>query len=202
MSKLIDLSVLINNNTPVYPGDPKVVIEQAGELTQDGYSDQKLTMGNHVGTHLDAPAHMVAGGKTLDQFPIDRFVGRGVLIEGFDLETIQQKDLQPGDVVLFMTGMSEKYHDADYFHDYPAMPDEAAAYLASKKVSMVGVDTGSVDNQDKFPIHKSLLQNEVLIIENLTNLKELMGKEFRVIALPLRLEVDGAPARVVAEITE
>ena len=67
---------------------------------------------------------------------------------------------------------------------------------------MVGVDAGSVDTMDDFPIHKILLAAQVLIIENLTNLNQLAGKDFRVYALPVKLDVDGAPARVIAEVED
>jgi hypothetical protein len=77
---------------------------------------------------------------------------------------------------------------------------EVAKYLVDAKVKMVGVDTCSVDNQDGFPIHKILLAGKVLIIENLTNLNQLTGKDFKVYALPLNLQIDGSPARVIAEI--
>jgi kynurenine formamidase len=63
---------------------------------------------------------------------------------------------------------------------------------------MVGLDTGSVDTGDVFPIHKILLGGDVLIIENMTNLAPLAGKAFTVYALPLKLEVDGSPARAIA----
>jgi kynurenine formamidase len=67
---------------------------------------------------------------------------------------------------------------------------------------MVGVDTYSVDNQDDFPIHKILLSGNVLIIENLTNLRQLADKNFTIYALPINLQIDGSPARVIAEVKE
>jgi arylformamidase len=96
--------------------------------------------------------------------------------------------------------MSDKYHDPIYFEDYPAMSEEVAKYLVEAKIKMVGVDTCSVDNQDGFPVHKILLAGNVLIIENLTNLTQLTGKDFKVYALPLNLQIDGSPARVIAEV--
>ena len=81
------------------------------------------------------------------------------------------------------------------------MSEEIANYLISKKVSMVGVDACSVDNQEGFPIHKLLWAADVLIIENLTNLEVLEGNlSFKIHAYPIKLEIDGAPVRVVAEV--
>jgi len=200
---IIDLSVTLNERTPVYPGDPQTEISSAGTLDQAGYEDHYVCIGTHIGTHIDAPSHMIADGKNLHEFPIERFTGRGVLIiaqETFDIETLKNADIQEGDIVLFNTGMSDKYQDPSYFTDYPAMSEDIAAYLVQQKVGMVGVDTCSVDNQEGFPIHKQLLAAEVLIIENLTNLKALEGMTFKVHAYPIKLELDGAPARIVAEV--
>jgi arylformamidase len=200
---IIDLSVPINQQTPVYPGDPAVKITAAGVLERDGYCDHLVAFGTHVGTHIDAPAHMIKGGKTLNQISLNQFVGTGKYIKVddiFDLDTIKNNGIKAGDIVLFDTGMAAKYHDKVYFENFPVMTEEVANYLVECKVKMVGVDTGSVDNKDGFPIHKILLSGDVLIIENLTNLQQLKGKDFKVYALPLNLEIDGAPARVIAEI--
>ncbi|HKU18394.1 MAG TPA: cyclase family protein [Candidatus Saccharimonadales bacterium] len=200
---LIDLSVTLNQRTPVYPGDPAIKIEQAGVFERDGWNDHVISVNTHVGTHIDAPLHMIADGKTLDQVPIEQFVGRGRLVEvgkTFDLEELKQADIQEGDIVLFRTGMSEHYHEPVYFEEYPVMSKEIAQWLVERKVKMVGVDAGSVDNADDFPIHKILLGGNVLIVENLTNLDQLTGKGFTVYALPIKLDIDGAPARVIAEV--
>jgi arylformamidase len=198
---LIDLTAPLNEETPVYPGDPKTVIEPAGVAERDGYTDHKITLATHVGTHIDAPAHMLADGNTLDRYPVARFTGRGVYIDtrrGFD--SVLEAKLRSGDIVLLHTGWAERYHDPAYFTDYSAIPAHVAAHLIERKVSMVGMDMAGPD-YDPFPIHRQLLKADVLIAENLTNLELLAGKEFRVYALPLRLDLDGAPARIVAEIT-
>lgn len=198
-----DLSVLLVEKTPVYPGDPTTSIKPAGVLTKDGFNDHYVSVGTHVGTHIDAPLHMLPGGKTLNQYPIENFIGRGKLVivkDKFDLEALKQADIKQDDIVLFRTGMSSRYFDPAYFENYPAMNKEIARYLVECKVKMVGVDACSVDSPDNFPTHKILLANDVLIIENLTNLDELIGKEFTVTALPIKFELDAAPARVVAQL--
>jgi kynurenine formamidase len=205
--QFIDLSVTIMPDTPVYPGDPPVRVNQVGVLEKNGFCDHMVELGTHAGTHIDAPMHMLVGGKSLDQFPTEQFVGRGVVIDvsqGFELNAVRHADVQPGDIVLFYTGMAAKFHEPIYFKTYPAMSEEIAAYLVEKKVKMVGVDTCSMDNggdsTEMFPIHKILLAAEVLLIENLTNLDRLIGKGCTVYALPLKLAVDGAPARVIAQV--
>src|SRR6185437_7722151 len=124
--KYINLSVPITADMPVYPGDPKTKIIQAGELQKDGFEVHILSMLNHSGTHIDAPSHMIEGGKSLDKFPLEAFVGRGVYIKleeaTFDLDSLKQSDIQKDDIVLFHTGMSDHANKSTYFEEYPAIP--------------------------------------------------------------------------------
>lgn len=199
---IIDLSVPLNEQTPVYPGDPATSIKPAGVFVEDGYNDHLISVGTHVGTHIDAPFHMIADGKTLDQIPVEQFVGRGCYIEakdGFDLEAIKQADIREGDIVLFHTGIIARYKEPSYYEKYPKLPEDIARYLVDMKVKMVGMDMSGPDHEP-FKTHKILLGGGVLIIENLTDLDQLADKEFTVYALPIKLEVDGAPARVIAQL--
>lgn len=198
----IDLSVDLNEKTPVYPGDPATKISTAGVLEDAGFQDHYVSIGTHVGTHMDAPSHMVEGGKNLNEFPIDAFSGRGVYVRvdgEVTLAHVEQAGILEGDIVLFHTGMSDQYHSPEYFETYPALSVPVAEYLVAKKVKMVGVDTCSVD-YPPFPVHKILLGSEVLIIENLTNLGAMEGRTFTVYAFPIKLGIDGAPVRVVAQL--
>src|SRR3989344_6724255 len=102
--KFVDLSVVVNENTPAYPGDPKIKIETTGVFEKDTYNDHLVAFDVHSsGTHIDAPWHMVADGKTLDQIPTEQFIGRGRLIKiqhkTFDLEAVKQAGIEAGDIV-------------------------------------------------------------------------------------------------------
>ncbi|MGH9856627.1 MAG: cyclase family protein [Acidobacteriota bacterium] len=176
-------------------------IEEAGKLDSDGFWDQKLTFGKHVGTHIDAPAHMLESGKQLKDFPAERFIREAVCIDasdGFDAAVIQNADIKSGMAVVFYTGASDYFTEEKYWHEYHVLDEESYQSLKDMRVSMIGLDTGSADIDENFPVHKSLLGSDILIIENLTNLKELVGQKFELVALPLKLEKDGVPARVVA----
>lgn len=197
---LIDLSIALDNTTPAYPGDPTISLSLSATFVNDGYVGHALQMGTHTGTHIDAPAHMIEGGDKLGTIALDRFIGPGKLIEGFSIEAAQAAQLAAGDIALFYTGTSDRLHEAGYFTDYPAMDATLAEYLIDKGVRLVGVDTCSIDNSEGFPIHKKLLGAGIPLVENLTNLTSLRGAAFRVYALPLKLDDDGAPARVIAEV--
>lgn len=202
----IDLSVKLNKDTPAYPGDPKIGIAVSETFEKDGCLGHGISMGTHTGTHIDAPAHMIQGGKSFDSFDTGTFVGRVCYIAVkngvFSIEDVHSADIRQGDIVLFDTGMSQQYYEPVYFENYPAMTAEIAQYLIDRKVKMVGVDTCSIDNDPRFVIHKLLLGSDILIIENLTNLDKLATLEATIYALPLNLALDAAPARVIAQVNE
>lgn len=199
----IDLSVLLNEKTPVYPGDKETQILPTAILEKDGYKDHYVCLGTHVGTHLDAPSHMISGGNNIDKIFLEKFSGRGVYIKvdnkQFNLKEIEQISIKEGDIVFFHTSMSDQYYTPNYFTDYPAIPESIASYLVEKKIKAVGVDMCSPDYAP-FSVHKILLKENIIIIENLTNLAQLSGKEFKVYAFPLNVALDGSPVRVVAEV--
>jgi kynurenine formamidase len=193
-----DLSVPLTNQTPVFPGDPRLEITTASTIAETGCMLHSVKLGTHNGTHIDAPAHMIEGAATLGQIPVETFVGTGRLVEAFSVEALETAGVAAGDIVLFHTGASERFDEEWYFTGYPVMPAEVADWLVAKGVKLVGLDTCSADNVDGFPIHKKLLGAGIPIIETMTNLAVLRDKEFEVCALPLKLDLDGAPARVVA----
>ena len=200
--KFIDLSVPLNEHTPIYPGDPATSIRSHAALEADGYEVHSVCLGTHLGTHIDAPSHMPAGGKNLDQIPLEKFSGHGVYIKiegSFDLEVVKKVSLAKNDIVLFDTAMSISYDQPRYFHEYPPLTEAIANYLVEHEVKIVGVDMCSVD-YSPFPVHKILLEHEILIIENLTGVSRLQDQNFTIHSFPLPLPLDASPTRVVAEI--
>ncbi|HEX8182444.1 MAG TPA: cyclase family protein [Candidatus Saccharimonadales bacterium] len=200
----IDLTHTLSTDTPIFPGDPKLHIEPAATFDLQGNSGHSLSLGTHTGTHIDAPAHMIPGGKTLDDFDVASFIGRGVYIAvsgaTISLDLVQAADIHHGDIVMIDTGMVSKYGQTAYYESYPVLTTEAAAYLAQKGIKMAGIDACSFDNDPSFPIHKILLGANILLVENVANLHVLADTSFTVSALPIRLNLDGAPARVIAEV--
>jgi len=206
--QIIDLTHKINDTTPVYPGTPEVKVETFATVEVNGFREKLFHIASHVGTHMDAPAHMIAGGKYLDDFPVHKFIGSAVLIDvrtyGYlELAADLIENLPPVDFVLFYSGWDRKWGQADYFTDFPYPGIELAKALVSRGVKAIGIDTVSVDavQNTTYPIHHELLENEVLIIENLTNLQHLPGEVFQFMSLPINItEADGAPVRAVAMI--
>lgn len=206
----LDLTHTFAANMPVYPDDPVPELRQIADLNKDGYNDYQITTTTHVGTHIDAPLHMLEGGKRLSDFPVDKFFGRGCLIDARDASVIRadlldkssaEKGLpaQAGDIVLVLTGFAQKYRQPEYYEHYPEISEDFARRAIELGIKMIGVDGPSPD-RPSYKIHKLLLGQEILIIENLTNLESLVGiTNFEILALPLKLQADAAPARVVAK---
>lgn len=189
---------------PVYPDDPPSTLVQSAFLDKDGFNDHTLTTAMHVGTHIDAPLHLIENGKRISDFEPDKFIGLGVLIDArgkiIDANLLEGINLNSESIVLVLTGHSKKFRDPDYFETFPEVHEDFAKVLADKKVKILGLDTPSSDKAP-FKVHKILLAKEVLIIENLINLEALLGyKDFKVAALPMKLETNAAPVRVIAQV--
>lgn len=202
---IIDLTHKLYTGMPVYPGDSSPSFHIASDLAETGVVTTKMVLTTHTGTHIDAPSHMLDGAKGISDFPIEKFYGRGVLVDvrgrsEVDGSVLEGLDIKEGDVVLFLTKWAENFDNESYFASHPIFTEDFAKKLAAFKVSMVGMDMPSPDRKP-YEIHKILLNEEILIIENLINLESLLGeKAFRVAALPLKIVADGSPARVIAYI--
>jgi kynurenine formamidase len=200
---LIDLTHTFDYPMPVYPGDPEYHISFSREEGKDGYTISQVSMGMHTGTHVDSPLHMIKDGMGISVIPVERFRGRGVLIDArarmiIDEDLLDKVTLSRNDIVLVLTGWNESFGDESYFRDYPKITHAFAKALVQAEVGMVGSDTPGPDGPP-FEIHRMLLSARIFIIENLTNLELLLDHpHFEVIALPAKFNAEAAPARVVA----
>jgi kynurenine formamidase len=207
--KTIDLSHTISPEMPVYPGTKGPEFSIPCTLGQEGFVEREITMYSHTGTHVDAPAHIIAKAQTLDQMPVDNFVGRASVL---DLTFIRKPSINLGDLepfeamisdsefLLLHTGWSQLWGQKTYYKDYPVLNPDAARWLGDFRLKGVGVDMISVDEAEStdFPIHKILLGQKMIIIENLTHLEKLPVSDFIFMCLPLKMEnSDGSPVRAV-----
>lgn len=211
---LIDMTHTITQEIPIYPGTPAPSLTPACTLTKDGFRETLLTFSSHTGTHMDAPAHLLRDGRTLDQMPMSQFSGRAtvldvsqegpVITEAFLRSNYDA--IHSADYILFYTGWEERWGREDFLEDTFPVPDgEAARYLISRGLKGVGTDAISIDRigDGQLPVHHALLKDSVLILENLC-LKKVRGrKDFLFFALPMKFEdTDGAPIRAFAELRE
>jgi arylformamidase len=210
---VIDLSHIISESMPVYPGMRPPQIIDACTIAKQGFAEKLLGFYSHTGTHVDAPGHILAGAATLDRFAAGDFIGPGCVldvsrvkngqIEIADLRG-QEHELKKAAFALLHSGWARHWGNAGYFSHYPVLSPAAARWLAGFALKGVGVDMISVDemNSTALVVHKVLLAKNFLIIENLAHLETLIGKKFTFTCLPLKLkDSDGSPVRAVALLT-
>lgn len=210
--KVIDLTHFISEDMPVYPGTEGPKLGPANSYEVDGFKETLMTMYTHTGTHMDPPAHLFAGRTTLDQFPVDQFVGTALVIDCSDLKEGQKITMKyidrirnkadKAEFILFRLGWDKYWGTEKYFGDYPYIEEAVADYLIEGFKKGVGLDVIGIDPiaDGNLTIHKKLFQNsEIVVIENLMNL-ELLGDElFTLCALPLKhIDADGSPIRAIA----
>lgn len=203
--KLIDLSYKISDNMPVYPGDPKTDLLQIKYLNTDKYNNFRLDICMHSGTHIDSPMHLTDSIKYISELPLEAFIAEGCILDVRNQETIKMKAeydsiIKEKSIVLLYTGFDAHYGTKEYYENSPCVDEELCKFLIEKNVKMVGMDTPSPDRYP-FEIHKMLLKNNIFILENLTNLDQLLSADrFEVIAFPLKIKADSSMTRAVARI--
>ncbi|MEK6848208.1 MAG: cyclase family protein [Nanoarchaeota archaeon] len=204
--KIIDLTHTYTEDMPVYPGDPKATLEQVAFIDKDTYNDFRITTVMHVGTHMDAPLHMIKDGKRIDEIDPERFIGKGVLIDvrgkiAIDASALEGITIEKGSIVLLFTGFGNKYRTEGYFKGYPELKEDFAEKMVEFGVKIVGMDMLGPDYDKPWLTHKILLGNNITILENLTNLDQLLDAgDFEVIALPAKIQADAAQVRAIAKI--
>ena len=203
--KWIDISHILDNDTPLYPRDYHTSIEPYQHMETDGYNACLLKTCMHTGTHVDMPMHLIADERTADQFPLDGFAGRGVLLDVRGENPIPMRDEYrkmdfEGAVVLLYTGFGDRYKEPGYFTDHPSVSAELCAFLLSQQIKMLGMDAPAPDHPP-FEFHKALLREGIFVLENAANLGALLGAgDFEVMAFPLKIAAEASLVRAVCRI--
>lgn len=214
--KLVDLTQLITQTMPVYPGTEPPQLSVASTYEKDGFRETLLSFFSHTGTHMDAPFHLFGDRTKLDELPVTQFVGKALVIPcrnyGAGAE-IGMEALAPvrhladaADFLLFDTGWSDYWGKAEYFGDYPVISAAVCRYALESGKKGLGFDTIGIDPiaDAHLTRHRLLLSNrDIVILENLTNLDKIGTGLFTLAALPMKYaNADGAPVRAVAIIEE
>ena len=223
MADLIDLTLTLGGDRiSLVPGLVGVDVEAIQTHATHARSNQKLCLATHIGTHVDAPYHFVDGAATIEDMPLEKYMGPALLL---DLRPVAKekaplsvseledagashKSVRDKIAVLF-TGWAEAESGGPRFYGHgPYLSTVGAAFLAECGANAVAVDFPIDKHPDTplstikdFPVHRLLLGRNIPLIENLINLDQLVGKEFELWALPLKLKGgDGTATRAVARI--
>lgn len=199
-----DITRLLADTTAVWPGDEPVRLSQARiPLGEVEANTGHLSASLHAGTHLDAPAHLLAGGPGADGVPLKACLGEALVVDvgnapGIDRDALASQ-VPEGTRRLLVKSRASARPDDRWDARWPALTTEAAAWLVGRGIVLVGVDAASVDPAEStdLPVHRLLLEAGVVILENLALAAVAPGR-YELIALPLRLAaMDGSPVRAV-----
>ena len=174
--KVIDITLELNDQVKIYEGDPRVRVEQFYTVENNGFAITKLSMGSHSGTHIDAPSHVLPGGKHVSEIPLSALVGECVVVGKSNMKI-------PTDIKkVLVKGTPEKE---------ARISEKQAQALVDAGVRLVGTDSLSIGS-DK--VHDILLREGCLILESL-DLRKAEPGLYMLCALPLKVACDGAPLR-------
>lgn len=192
---------------PVYTGDAGVLVERTADVAKgDPFTLTRITMSAHTGTHVDAPAHFISGGRTVDELPLESLIGPATLV---DMTTVARK-ITPEDLqgvglqerverILLKTRNSELWREPVFQEGYVSLSAEGAQWLVDRGVRLVAIDYLSVEafGVSEFTAHSILLSAGVVILEGV-DLGSVGRGKYDLICLPLRVQgAEGAPARSI-----
>lgn len=177
----------------VFPGDPAPAKKQLCSMQQGDICNlTSFSMCSHNGTHVDAPAHFIEVGKTIDQVGLDPFVGDCYVVR--DEGDITAEKAQTIFEQARNAGAAERILLAGKI----TITAEAAKVFAQKKIKLVGNESQTVGPEDSpVEVHKILLGAGVVLLEGIV-LKDVADGKYLLCAAPLNLaECEGAPCRAV-----
>ncbi|MFH1453026.1 MAG: cyclase family protein [Armatimonadota bacterium] len=204
---IYDISVVLGEEDVVFPEDMPFSRKLRISLKDGSFCDlSELYMTSHCGTHIDMPSHFIINGLSLDDYSVKDFILPAKIIEIKDKESvnlaeIENEDIKEGQAVLFKTANSLTgiCSNGKFSEEFVYITPEAAEFCINKKVSLIGIDYATVDKYGgyDFPVHKLLLKNNILILEDI-NLKEVLPGEYTLICLPLKIMAgEASPVRAV-----
>jgi kynurenine formamidase len=213
--RVVDLSLAIDAETQIYPGDPRVRFAQAATIAADGFNLLSVEMGSQSGTNVDAPYHFLDDGARIDEMDLALFAGPGVIvdvrgkaarspIDAADVAPYLDR-VGPGTIVAFHTGWPAHYGTPAYF-EHPYLGADACRALLAQGVRTFCFDTLNVDETPDddhpgvgFPCHRLIAAVNGIVVENLTALDQIDFHDPFITVFPLRFTgADGAPTRAVA----
>ncbi|MFJ7745815.1 arylformamidase [Peribacillus sp. NPDC097295] len=203
MNKWKDISQLLNERTPYWPGDTPYSYHLNAEITKgSSVNVGEIRMSTHLGTHIDAPFHFDDEGKKIIELDLELYIGPALVVQvdvdkSIGVEALVNIDLNGIERLLLATG---KWKDRSQFpKEIPAIEPDLAPYLADKGVKLLGLDLPSVDylDSEELPAHHALGSVGIHILEGLV-LESVESGLYDLVALPLALEIgDGSPVRAV-----
>ncbi len=205
---IYDISVTLATGMPVWPTHQPFEIGRLRDIERGDRSNvSRLEMTAHTGTHLDAPLHFIAGGRSVETLDLNVLVGSALVVEALQADVIDGPLLDSlveepagGERLLLHTRNSELWARGEprFREDYVALDATGAQWIVDHGIRLVGVDYLSVASfTDTVTPHRILLAAGVIPVEGL-NLTGIQPGAYQLVCLPLKLGgSDGAPCRAI-----
>lgn len=214
---IIDLTHTLDENIPTWDGSCgfQHFIRSDYGASEVKFRVGEFTMHSGIGTHMDAPAHCIPGGRTIDQIALSELISPCVVIDvsyycdenyrilSEDIQNFEQEfsPILPGTFVMIKTGWEQFWQQPLQYRNqyrFPSVSKEAALLLIEKEVCGIGIDTLSPDRPaDGFPVHQLFLQADKFIVENAANLNALPQIGSFVMIVPIKAKnATEAPIRL------
>lgn len=203
-STIIDISWPLTQDVTCYKDRRCIDIQETKNFSRDQVRETQLTLGSHVGTHIDAPSHFLHQGYTIDQMSLQQCIGPCTVIDLTEcLEKITSRDLEQysilkNDIVLLKTKNSMCLATDEFNYNFIYLDESGARYLAKKNIKSVGIDYLGIErNQPNHETHTQLMDANITIIEGL-RLAAVDAGRYMLIVLPLAIVgTEAAPARAI-----
>ena len=203
--KLYDATLGIHEEMGGFPGDPPFKAEPVSRIQNgDDFNLTRISMGTHLGTHVDPPAHFLDNGATVDQIALENMVGPGTVADLRGRPQIDRRALEKAldagtKRVLLKTDNGPRLLATRWHPDSVYLTEDGARYLVENRIRLVGIDALSIEHPENpgSPVHHLLLKAGVLVAEGV-HLLEIPPGEYEIFCLPLKITGgDGAPARIL-----
>ena len=202
----IDISININKHTPIWPNGKKPKISYYKKFDKDNVNTSYIEMDSHAGTHIDAPKHFIKNGKSIEDIPLEKFIGPVYIIEinnkVINKHHIEKKSniLSNYKKIIFKTKNSNLYNKK-FYKDYVALNIKATKEIIKFDLDLIGIDYLSIQKYgEKYnEVHESLLKNDILILEGL-DLRNVIEGKYKLYAFPIKIgNIDASPVRAILE---
>jgi len=200
---IYDVSMPISESMQVYKekDGKRPVFETVADHPNDGAHETNITMNMHTGTHIDYPLHMIENGDTSDKENLATLIGTARVMDFTDKNgPITKNDLAECDIYAddFIILKTKNSFSENFLFDFAYLETSGATYLKEKKIRGVATDGLGIErDQPNHDTHKTLLENDILIIEGL-RLKNVPAGNYHMVCLPLAIPgVEATPARMV-----
>jgi arylformamidase len=204
--KIIDISWPISTATTGYKDRSVVAFETVKQFTKDNARETNITLSCHTGTHVDAPAHFLQDGLTIDQIKLERLMGSCTVLDMTDVPDAITREhfhkyshfVTQDAIILLKTVNSTTQATEKFTPHFIYLEASGAQFLSEKKIKAVGIDYLGIErSQHGHPTHKILMQNNIIIIEGL-RLNHVPADQYQFVCLPLyAIGLEAAPARAI-----